>query len=351
MAEAETETSLMDDVRAAMTEVSEAPAGERPVETPQEAPQAERPETPGRARDEHGRFAKAETPAEAGEPKERPTLTLKEKPAEGEQPQTPAAPETGKPEPIAAPVEWRGAAKVKWDRLPREVQAEIVERHTAMEQQRQAFAPIEQAIAPHKELWTRDAGSVEAAIGQLAQFYKLYLDNPQGLIQHIARTRGIDLGAPQGQQPQGAPPQAPDITSLIAQHVQQAIAPIQQRFQQTETQQTEQTLAAFAADPRYPYFQDVRTDMGRLLQAGVAKDLPDAYEKAVRLNPAIQSALEAQRTEDAKRKQAAEVEKAQKAAAASLRGSPLPGVTSGATSQGATVHDDVRAALAELSGA
>jgi hypothetical protein len=91
--------------------------------------------------------------------------------------------------------------------------------------------------------------------------------------------------------------------------------------------------------------------MGQLIQAGMAKNLPEAYDKAVRLNPAIWSALEKQQAEEAKGAQAAEAEKARRAAAASLRGSPLPnGNAGGGAGSNASVLDDVRAAAAELSG-
>lgn len=316
-----------------------------------------------RARDEQGRFAKTE-----GDKSARETLTLKEKPDAKPPagtdsappqtttilPETASAPGTDKPAPILAPTEWKGAAKVKWDRLPREVQAEIVERHTAAEQARAAYQPLEQAIAPYKEAWTRDAGSVPQAIEQLGQFYRLYVENPVGLIHHIARTRGIDLGATQGQQPpQGAAPQQPpDIASLVSQVVQQHIAPIQERFAQTENQALNDTISAFASDPKHPFFQDVKVHMGQLLQAGAAKDLNEAYEQATWANPTIRAHLLMQQQEATKQQQAAEVEKANKARAASLRGSPLPGGASAGAGQGSSsVLDDVRAAAAEIAGA
>lgn len=377
------ETSLLDDVRAAQAELeggndgnATGTAGENGGadrsghEVAQPAASSEavgrvRSED-GRARDESGRFAKAE------EGKPRETLTLKEKPGAEQQPdggQKPSQPVTDasaqggvnksdqpggdKPAPILAPTEWKGLAKTRWEKLPREVQAEIVERHQAAEQRVAAYAPIEQAIAPYREAWMRDAGSVEAAIGQLGQFYRLYLDKPYELIHHIARTRGIDLGAPQGQQPPqgGAPPQAPDIASLVSQVVQQHIAPIQQRFAQDENQQLNDTISAFASDPKHPFFQDVKVHMGQLLQAGAAKDLNEAYDQATWANPMIRAHLLAAQSEEAKKQQAAEVEKARKAQSASLRGSPLPGGGNAAANGSASVLDDVRAAAAEIAGA
>lgn len=351
--------SLLDDVRAAATELAGA-ADPPAAATTAEAPATtDTTEAPGRARDEHGRFAPKATDDE------RPTLTLKEKPpvdpaavpapnGEDKTAAPPTAADQTKAPEIPAPVEWRGAAKTKWARLPREVQAEIAERHTAAEQRAAQYAPLEQAIAPYREAWTRDAGSVEQAIGQLGQFYRLYLDNPVGLIQHIAATRGINLGAPQGQQPpQGEAPQPPpDIASIVKHAVQQEIGPIQQRFVQTENQALNDTISAFAADPKHPFFQDVKVHMGQLLQAGAAKDLNEAYDQATWANPTIRAHLMAQQQDETKKQQAADVAKANAARAASLRGSPLPGGASGSGGQNSnSVLEDVRAAAAENAGA
>lgn len=374
-----TETdSLLDDVRSAAAEIAGGNDGNNGVDRGTGAPGAgeargadgadpgnEGDAAAARARDEQGRFARKE------EGKPRETLTLKEpvtpkdKQASNEAPlngSQPATPPTGaenaqvasdKPAPIPAPVEWKGAAKTRWDRLPREVQAEIVERHTAAEQRVAQYAPLEQAIAPYKEAWTRDAGGVPQAIEQLGQFYRLYLDNPVGLIQHIAATRGINLGGQQEQpQPQGGAPQpAPDIASLVRQVVEQQIAPIQQRFAQTENQQLNDTISAFASDPKHPFFQDVKVHMGQLLSAGAAKNLDEAYEQATWANPTIRAHLLGQQQEETKKQQAADVAKAKAASAASLRGSPLPGGGQAAGQNSNSVLDDVRAAVAEIAGA
>lgn len=368
MAEVEKD-DLLADVRAAFDGV------ERETETPLsnetggvtlEIAETEQ-EKADRVRDEQGRFAKAD---EKAKNVSRETLRLKPKetpagPAptdipgsEGSTPQAaaggPQASAAAAPtdERIAPPPEWKGAGKVDWNKLPKPIQEEIRQDYEARAREREANAPLEQAIAPFRDEWVSVAGSVASAVSQLGQFYKLYVENPVALIQHIARTRGIDLGVAQGQpQAQGGSPQAPDINSVVMQAVQQAIAPIQQRFQQTENQQIEQTLEEFRADPRHPYFEDVRVAMGKLIEAGLAKGLPDAYEQAVKLNPAIWSAIQASSTEEATKAQAAAAAKAKQAAAASLRGAPLPnGHSGGGAGQGASVLDDVRAAAEELSG-
>lgn len=364
----EEKPSVLDDVRAAAAEVNmpaDVPIGiEQPVkEAPAEAPAGETAEQAAeRARDEKGRFAKEEA-------KPRETLKLKEKqptapapsgpevtgtkPAEGvAAPDGQAAPKPAD-EPILPPAEWKGAGKVQWNKLPKAVQQEMRETYESVNAARAEFEPLSRAIAPHRDLLIRDAGSVEAGIQELMAHYHLFLTNPRGLIDHIARTRGIDLGAPQGQPPQGTPTQAPDISNLIAQTVQRAIAPIQERFQQTETQQTEQTISAFQADPAHPYFNDVRVHMGQLLGAGAAKDLQDAYDQATWANPVIRQQLLQAQAEETAKTQAAEAAAARKAAAASLTGAPIAGAGApeGRASKTESARETVLRAYREQVGA
>lgn len=347
------------DIATAMKELA-GEAVERPEVDAAEKPDAsEKPPASGRARDESGRFAKGDSE------KPRETLVLKEKPTDATT--APAAPSTSasaaapptaeqpKPEPIAPPAEWKGAGKIKWDRLPREVQGELRAMHDALASERAEVAPLREMIEANRQTLVREAGSVQEGFRQLLAFHQLSLEKPLDLIHHIARARGIDLRAALGGQPgpqPGTQQQPADIQSQVAHLVQQALQPYQQQVQQRENQQLTQTIEAFRADPQHPYFEDVRAHMGHLLQTGVAKDLQDAYDQATWANPTIRQQLMAAQAEEAKKVQAAEAEKARRAASASLRGSPISGaVAAGAGNSTSTVHDDVRAAMAELSGA
>lgn len=357
---AETERNLLDDVRAAMTEVETAaePAPIAREDDPEPVDLTQQPsetaqQKADRVRDEAGRFAK--------ETKPRETLKLKESPAPAEKPAdvsvsaTPAvaAGAPGAPdEAIAPPAEWKGAGKVQWNKLPKAVQAELRDTYQGLAASRAEIEPLSAAITPYKQAWERDAGSVPNAIAQLGQFYQLFLTNPRGLAQHILNVTGTTLGAPQGQAPAPeATQQAPDIASLIAQVVQQQVAPITAHFQQTENNQLQSTIDAFGSDPSHPYFQDVKVHMGRLISAGAAKDMQDAYDQATWANPVIRQQLLEAQSEAAKATQAAQVAKARQASAVNLSGSPIPGALNGAGTKGQSVHDAVRNAFAEAEGA
>lgn len=304
-----------------------------------------------RARDETGRFAKAE------EGKARETLSIKEKPqgttpSDGKVPDSTAVATTApaatdaKPETIAPPTEWKGAGKVKWDRLPREIQSELRDVYQAASAERAEMAPLKELFDTNREFLVNQAGSIPAAMTQLMQFARMSVDNPQALIQHIARSTGINLAALSGQPSQGAPQTQPGPTADIAQLVQQQLEPILGQFRQQSLNQEISKIQAFRDDPKNPYFNDVAPRIEGLLKAGAAKDLQDAYDQAIWADPAIRQQLLGAQAEEAKRTHAAEVTRANQARAASLRGSPLPGAAvNGTGGQNSTVHDDVRAAM------
>lgn len=353
------ETSTIEDVRAAYEGLTADPA---PPETPPETEagpdtgQAAPDEGSPRARNPDGTFAKAEPTKEP-----RQTLTLKEKPQE-----QPAAPQTAAPvnpptaaapaapEKVLAPQEWSGLAKVKWDRLPVDVQKEIAQHEQSRVQTVAELAPVRELLDVNREFLVNNAGSVPAAMQQLMQFARMSVDNPVQLAEHILRSKGIDpraafAGQPQAPQPQGQP----DIQALLGQLVDQRLQPLMAQREQEQTQQLQTTIDQFGTDPRHPFFNDVRVHMGQLIQAGTAKSLDEAYEQATWANKAIREHLIGEQREAAETAKAAEVAKARKAQAASVTGSPIPGAAglNGKGDPKATARDDVQAAWDELSGA
>lgn len=338
---AERESSILDDVKAASDELQGIERPEAPETPASEGTAPEKPEG-DKPRDESGRFAK----------QERETLRLKEQPAD-KAPRD-RAPATGKPgaeaapAPVAPPAEWKGDGKVDWNRLPKAVQAELNERYTALRAERQELAPLKEVIDANRAEWVNAAGSVASAIGQLAQFHKMYLTEPARLIQHIARSAGIDLrafGQPQSQQAQPQQPQ--DIGKMLEQLVEQRFQPIVAAAEQRETQQIVQSVEGFRADPKHPYFEDVRMHMGHLIRSGAAKDLEDAYDQATWANKAIREKL--QQEQSGQQDRARTVARAQQARQASVRGAPFSGGLNGNAANGrSTVLDDVREAAAEL---
>ena len=371
--------NLLADVRAAASELAgDDPVIETPVvETPAEPILAETAQqTADRARDEAGRFAKAE------ERKARETLTLRADPAktvgglkaDGTQvgpdgkplAPKPLPPEIGKDgkhlDRIVPPVGWKGAAKVDWDRMPRNVREAVAAELNGVEEARNELAPLKELFDTNREFLVNHAGSVVEAQRQMMQFARMSVDNPVQLAEHILRSKGLDPRAVFSGQPNQAPAQGQpqNLEAFIAQAVEQRLQPIMAERAQAETQQTQATISqitAFQNDAAHPYFNDVAPTIHRFLAAGEIppgtpmERLKEAYDRATWANPTIRATLiEAQREADGQRR-AEEVKAARKAAAASLNGSPLPGVAPAAQNQHSSALDDVRAAARELAGA
>jgi len=354
------ETSTIEDVRAAYEslEADQAPPPVPPeaVETEVAAPKEPADQGGTRARNPDGTFAKSDEPKE---PK-RETLTLKEKPqgtsapSDLGAPAPPVPPSPAAPEKVMAPQAWSGLAKVKWDRLPADVQREIAQHEQTREATVADLAPVKELIDVNREFLVNQAGSLPNAFSQLMQFARMSVDNPVQLAEHILRARGIDPRAAFAGQPQGTAPQQPqDIQAYVAQLVQQAVQPFQAQAEQQQTQQLQTTIDEFARRPDRPFFNDVRVHMGQLISAGTAKSLDEAYEQATWANKAIREHLLEEQRGAAEAAKAAEVQKAKAAQRASVTGSPLPGAVglNGKSDPKATALDDVRAAYNELSGA
>ena len=335
-------------------EAPEAPTGgpEAPTIATEAPSSPDEPPKADRARKDDGTFAK--------QPKDRPTLKLKS-PAPEVRPVPPGAPASPvvaqpvapAPEKIAAPQEWSGLAKVKWDKLPAAVQQEIVDRESSRMTATQDLMPVRELMDANREFLVNQAGSMPEAMRQMMQFARMSVDNPVALAEHILRSKGIDprqafAGQP-GQAPQQA--QAPDIQSYVAQLVQQAVEPFKADAERQQTQQLESTISQFGADPKHPFFNDVRFQMGQLISAGLAKTLDDAYGQACKLNPAISAhLLEQERREATEKANAVQVQKAQQARRASVNGSPIEGATP-LGGRPKSARDAVLQAYDDLSGA
>lgn len=355
--------SILDTVAASYDELATPPPA--PEVTPDAPAPAETDEQKdARARDEQGRFAKP--------PKEpRETLKLKEKPpavASAEPVAPPAAvakppvgpldletDNTGKILPkIPAPAEWSGLSKVKWDQMPRAVREEIVQHEEKRAAATADLLPVKELLDVNREFLVNQAGSVPAAFTQLMQFARMSVDNPVALAEHILRARGIDPRQAFSGQPQvqGTPQQAqpPDMQSYVAQLVQQAVQPLQAEAERQQSQQLQSTINQFGADPKHPFFNDVRVHMGQLIQAGTAKTMDEAYEQATWANPAIRAHLLEVEREATQTAQAATVLKAKTAQRASVTGPPLNGALPAGGGPKGNVRDVVRELYDELAG-
>lgn len=304
------ETQSMDaTIRATLAEIEsrgEEPEASEPEETAEEKAE--------RLRDEKGRFApKQETP----EP----------------EPTEPVEPEA---QPVTVPPELQklGLRKDEAEAFAKsspEVQAAFIRRseemHRGFEQFRgkaQFGEAMERVIAPYMPVIQQAGVTPDQAVAHLLRAETaLRTGTPEQKQQYfaqLARDYGVDLG--QTAEFAANQPQVPQEVYAMQQELQQMRAFVQQQNQAREWQEREQLnsdIARFASDPAHTHFEEVRSEMAGLLQAGLAPDLKSAYEMAIYANPAVRTKLLAEqqaKAEEARRAEATQKAREAKAAAA-----------------------------------
>lgn len=324
--------SVRDSIVQAMAEIEEKSKPEVEAEEDLEAEvEVEAQDT--RPRDEKGKF--------------------KAKDAQEEAPQVVEAPEVKAIEP---PQALSGAIKAKWNELPDDVKAEWRRREddihkmaTSHDAERKLGRDIKDVITPYMPIITAEGGNPISAVQSLLNTaYLLRTGTPEKkaeLVRQIAQQYGVDLGQA------AQAPQVDPVLSSVQQELQQLkqfFTTQQQTQEQAQQQQLLQEIQAFAADPKHPHFEQVKSLMAPLLASGQAKDLQEAYDMACHANPSIRSTILQAQDAEKKAKQKAELE-AKKKAAVSVTGSP--GVTTPNASPNRDLRDELRANLAAARGA
>lgn len=326
--EPEAQDASGDDLRSILSE--EFSRGADPAPEPAE-------QTDTRPRDERGRFTSGERQEHAPEPSAVPTE------------------HSAEPEPLAAPQSW-AELQDEWANLPRKAQEMAIAREEAARKQAEEWEPtkaefqaLKQVLEPHATKYRMQGISDAQAVQMLLAAADALDRQPRQALAHLARNYGLtlnDILTPDQQQTQqpGQPQQAPvDVEQLIERR-------LAARDQQLAQQQTIAAIDAFAADPKHPYFAQVRTAMGALMQAGTAKDMETAYAMACRADETVWTKMEAerQRQEAAKKAEDAKATAAKaRAAGVSVRNSSI-GSASPPTASRGSVREDLQAAWADL---
>lgn len=309
----------------AETPAPEAPAaqaGEQAASSAQAGEQDKPGRTAGRARDDKGRLLPG--PAKREESTESPT------PAS--QPQALAQ----APKKIQRPSSWKKDHWEAFDQLAatNPQLAEYINSResdfakgvsTYRQQWEQEGKPLVEAIAPHRDLIQQYGINVPQQIDRYFRIHQsLALGSPEAklsVLAQIARdyqipvhnlfVRGQDgqlyyNQAFQAQAQQQSPQQSFDpsmVKSLVQEHL--------------TNERTAQAIAEFEAQApeKYPHYETVKATMAGLLQAGLAQDLPSAYEASLRM-PQHSDIWEAQQQQQ---RQADETRKREEAARTAQR--------------------------------
>ena len=266
----------------------------------------------------------------------------------------PAAPSTIPS--LAAPKTWRPEATAKWEATPPEVQAEILKREDDMFRGLETYKNdanigkgVKSVLEPYLPvLKQHNIDPLVQISGLMRAHYALVTGSPeekQAMFTKLASDYGIqtDLGE--------APYVDPQVASL-RQELQTLKSTVQGREAQ-EAERSRNSLAAeintFASDPAHAYFDEVANDIAGLLRSGSAKDLAEAYEKAVWANPTTrakeQARLTAEALANAQKAAQGKAQAAKKAVSANVKSSARP---ASGTAPAGSIDDTLNAALMDI---
>lgn len=276
-----------------------------------------------------------------------------------------------------APVEWDAKERESFSQWAPEIRQSVLtrlrntektwaEKSAELEGFKKNYDPIHQLLEPRTKAWSAQGQTPDRVLKQLLDLSDVAGRDPKWFMRWYAQQQNLkpeDIwGGQQQFQPQTPDewidPQVQALQGELAQ-MKQALAQQGQGLNQflgTIRQQQEAVrhaeIEAFRtakgpdSKPIAPYYDQVEGDMAKLLRAGLATNIKDAYERAVYANPDVrakvladQRASERRKAETEQREHAAKAEKA----GVTLRTGPANGADHSKPKKGRSV----RAALDE----
>ena len=334
-----------------------APAAPTPTEAPVDLnAMAEKP------RDEAGRFVPKAAAPEGIVPGPK-----------GNQPPV-AAPEAGLPPPEQArpidraPQGWTPSEREKWASLPDDIKARVVQREREINiklnetaEARKFAEAIQQTITPYMAMIQSEGGTPVTAIASLFQTAGALRTAPPlqkaQLVASLVKQFGIDINM-LDQAIVGQGPGVDPIEERINQRVNQAIAPIQQRYQQMEMQQQQEmaaqqaqvhnTVAQFVDSQAYG--DVVRGEMAMIMRYAAENNinmtLEECYRRACQMNPQV-AALVGQQQQNQQLQQQNQAAQNARGRAVSISGAPTGGGME-QVQQGDDIRSAIEASLAQM---
>lgn len=232
------------------------------------------------------------------------------KPAVAPQPNTAQAlqaeQDAAKAAQISQTVEHPGLSKealALWATAPEALRADIMRRTTELtrgieqykgelEQTKKTYEPINR----YMEMAQQSGRTLDAVLADYTGIENMLHQNPVQGIMQICQNLGLNtqalaqalVGMPPQQplQQQQQPPQTPAELKRLEERLDRFEQ--EQKFKTFE-QQVNDFANARSADgmPEHPYFVELADSISEMLETKFARNLLDAYEKAVRLNPEI----------------------------------------------------------------
>lgn len=218
------------------------------------------------------------------------------KPAAVQQPvdQKPAEvkPSVGQP-----PAGFTKAAQDAWAQTPDAVRADTERRIGELTQGLEKYKTGYEPIAKYDKIALESGTTLAAALDNYYNIEQVLKQDFVGGIKHICQNLNVNpmalaqalAGQAQqpGQQPRGDTPEMAALKQEIA-ALKGEVGNFGKTFAETRAQETVNKFAE-----THPHFDDLADSISHMLNTRFAKDLQDAYDKAVRLNPEVAAKIEA----------------------------------------------------------
>lgn len=252
--------------------------------------------------------------------------------AEGEKPADKAATATEDPAAkvptsvnSAAPRTWRPEAAAEWAKVPSAVRAEILKREEDMFKGLEQYKTdagfgktMQRVLEPFMPVLQQYKLDPITTVNNLLNAqYQLALGTPEqkvAMFTQLMQEYGISADHLTGVAE--VPRTDPEVLRLREElnTIKSNLTERQQADIAAAEEKATREVNAFADDPKNVHFDAVAPEIVRLIQAGVCKTLPEAYEKAVWSNPVTRAAEIAR--QQAEKETAAKKEREAQAAAA-----------------------------------
>lgn len=233
------------------------------------------------------------------------------------------------PEPVRMPSSWSDAPDL-WNSLSPEAQKKFVAR------EQNFFDGIEQYKAGHNQwndlhaalrpyLGGQDPNQIAAVLPQLLQANEILVrgspEQKRALITNLIQAHQIQLEEQPGEQDYD--PALTELRRRLDTDVAAKIGGLEQTIRQLSQQIHMGKTEEFANDPKNKYFSRVVRPMTELIRSGAAKDLKDAYNKAIWLDESIRAELIAEQHKGPKEAAAEALKQAQTANIKGGKAAPL----------------------------
>lgn len=197
----------------------------------------------------------------------------------------------------------------------KEMEAGYTKKTQALAEEKKIAERFKKAIEPYQPFFKQhNLDEFEAFQKAASAHIRLINASPQEkslLIQKLALDYGVNIAQKNFDQPEQ--PQIDHQTQAIYDELnrtRQYIAAQEQEKQNREIASIEKQIQNFSSEKdesgelKYPYFEELRGGMGKLIQSGLASSLEEAYENAISLNKELRTQYELSQDNKRKREEA-----------------------------------------------